>query len=288
MDKRQPKKLKQEIIQLKRSLNELNDQKERWFSRKENLKKDISSLIGKVKSIKSSKDQSNESIQELKRQRDKYNKEVQESIKKFQELNKKKEKFMKEKKISFNPSDIIKKIEALEFKIETEGVSFEKEKTMMKQINHFKKQLTAAGDVQSTFKELKELSDKITETKQKAEEAHKKIRSSSSKSKGNYGEFIEITKKINSLRKEQEQAFKNFIDSKEKFAKVNEQLKEKLKHARTLGEEIVMSKKKETDKIIEKKTREVEEKLKTKKKLTTEDLMIFQKSENESNKSNHS
>ena len=286
MDKNQSKKLKEEIIQLKKDLNELNIQKENWFSKKENLKKDISSMIGKIKILKLKKDQSNEAIQKLKSERDKYNKEVQDLIKNFQEKNKQKQKVLKEKKINFNPSNLIKKIEELEFKIETEGLSFEKEKTMMKQINQFKKQLKDAGDVQDLFKELKELSDKITNTKQKAEEAHKKIQTESKQLKG-YSEFFELTKKINELRKEQEQAFKKFIESKEKFSKVNEQLKDRLKSAKELGEEIISKNQKETEKFLREKTKEVEEKLKTKKKLTTEDLMIFQQ-KNGSDKNNNS
>lgn len=279
MDENQSRKLRTEILELKKSLNELNIQKERWFSKKENLKKDISKLIGKIKLIKSSEDKSNELIKKLKEDRDNYNKQVQESIKKFQNLNKEKEKVLKEKKITFNPSAIIKKIEELEFKIETEGITFEKEKSVMRQINQFKKQLADAGDVQGLFRQLKELSDEITSTKQKAEEAHKQLRSSSSKTMG-YNQFLELTKKINELKKEQEQAFNNFIESKEKFAKVNEQLKEKLGSARELGEEIVLRGKRDTDKILREKTRQVEEKLKNKKKLTTEDLMIFQGTNN--------
>jgi uncharacterized coiled-coil DUF342 family protein len=283
MDKIQSKKLKEEIIRLKRSLNELNIQKESWFSKKENLKKDISNLIGKIRSIKSSNDKSNKDLQRLRGDRDQYNKEVQVLIRKFQELNKQKQKILKEKKIDFNPSGLIKKIEELEFIIETEGVTFEKEKSMMKQINQFKKQLNAAGGVQSLFKELKELSDEITEKKKKAEEFHRKIRQQTDKSKS-YTEFLDLTKKITVLRKDQEDAFKKFIESKEKFAKVNEQLKDKLKLAKDMGEEMVLKNKKETESILKQKEKEVEEKLKTKKKLTTEDLIIFQKPQNGPNK----
>ena len=283
MEKNKIKDLKSDITSLKRSLNELNILKERWFSKKENLKKDISKLIGVVKVIKFKRDKSNKEVLELKKHRDQHNKEVQDLIKKFQELNKEKQKILKDKKITFDPADIIKKIEALEFKIETEGFSFEKEQGIMKQIKQFKKQLGDASEVQSLFKELKELSDKITETKRKAEEFHNKIKETI-KTQHNYSEFIEVTKKINALKKEQEQAFKNFIDSKEKFSKVNEDLKKKLKEAKEIGDEIIGKNKRETDHMLEQKTREVEEKLKTGKKLTTQDLMVFQSNNRDSKK----
>jgi uncharacterized coiled-coil DUF342 family protein len=99
---------------------------------------------------------------------------------------------------------------------------------------------------------------------------------------------MELTKKINNLKKEQEDAFKNFIESKEKFSKVNEQLKDKLKQAKDLGAALYQKNKKDTERMLDEKSKEVEEKLKSKKKLTTEDLMILQASKNGNNKVNNS
>jgi len=270
------KELKKGITELKNTLNKLNVEKEVWFTEKEGLKKEVSNLISQIKKIKFSKDTDNTEVQKLKAERDKNNNNVKELINKFKKLNSEKQKIMKDKKITFNPAEISKQIEALDYSIQTEALSFDKEKKIMIQIRHLKKQMAEAGDIQGLFRELKEVSDKIKEAKDKAEECHKKLQKEIKDNKPNYEEFRKLTKQINDLKKKQEKAFENFIDSKNKFSKINSQLKEKLKNAKGMKIEQDFQIKKRDTNLLEEKTKEVEEKLKKKKKLTNEDLLIFQ------------
>ena len=270
------KELKKGITELKNTLNKLNVEKEEWFTEKEGLKKEVSKLISQIKKIKFSKTTDNKEVQKLKTERNKYNDEVKKLISKFKKLNSEKQKIMKDKKITFNPGEISKQIEALDYSIQTEALSFDKEKKIMIQIRHLKKQMTEAGDVQGLFKELKEVSNKIKEAKDKAEDCHKKLQKEIKDSKPDYEEFRKLTKQINDLKKKQEKAFESFIDSKNKFSKINSQLKEKLKNAKGMRIEQDFKVKKRDTHILEEKTKEVEEKLKKKKKLTNEDLLVFQ------------
>lgn len=265
--------IRREISELKKQLNELNVEKEKWFSIKEKLKKDVSELITKIKTFKSNKDKSDKELQKLKERRDSYNKNVQELIKEFKELNSKKQRILKEKKINFNPSDIIKKIEDLEFKLETEAISFEKEQNIMKQTKTFKKQLSEIGEAQDIFKQLKNLSEKITETKNKADDSHNQMKKVG---KTTYHDLMEMSKQINELKKKQEDAFKNFIQAKDKFSKINEELKNKLKSTRELNLTKSIMRLEKQEKEINEKVQQVKEKLKKNKKLTTEDLLILQ------------
>ncbi|MBS3172487.1 hypothetical protein J4438_02830 [Candidatus Woesearchaeota archaeon] len=272
------KELRREINNLKNALNELDVRKEKWFSEKETLKGEVINLISQIKKIKFTKDKDNKQVQELKKTRDEYNSKVKELIHQYRELDNKKEKILKDKKIRFDPSKLVKQIEQLEYKIEHEAVSFEAEKKLMNQIRSLKKQLEEAGDVQQVFKNLKSLSESIYESKKKAEEAHRKIRDQIKQDKTSYEDFIKLTKQINELKKKQETAFNNFIESKNKFSEINQQLKNKLRDVKEVNVDREIKHNKEETKILEQKTREVEEKLKKKKKLTTEDLLVFQNS----------
>jgi len=133
-----------------------------------------------------------------------------------------------------------------------------------------------AGETQGVFKELKEVSDKIKKAKEVAEEYHQKLQKEIKNNKPDYEEFRKLTKQINALKKKQEKAFANFIDSKNKFSTINSKLKGKLKDAKGMRIESDFKYKKDNAKLLEEKTKEVEEKLKKKKKLTTEDLLVFQ------------
>ncbi|MCD4760262.1 hypothetical protein K8R33_05255 [archaeon] len=276
MTNEKQKNLKKEINELKNSLNKLNVQKEQWFTQKEGLKKEVYNLISQIKKIKFTKDKDTKEIQKLKETREKYNKEVRGLISKYKKLNEQKKKFLKDKKITFDPAKLLEKIEEMDYKIETEGLTFDKEKKLMIEIKHLKKQLAEAGDVQKVFKELDILSEKINKTKTIADEAHNKLTKQLKQDKTSYDDFLNLTKQINSLKKKQEDSFKKFIDSKNKFSEINKQLKEKLKDAKIIHIEDYMVKHNKQTKVLEEKTKEVEEKLKKKKKLTTEDLLVFQ------------
>ena len=155
------KELKKGITELKNTLNKLNVEKEEWFTEKEGLKKEVSKLISQIKKIKFSKTTDNKEVQKLKTERNKYNDEVKKLISKFKKLNSEKQKIMKDKKITFNPGEISKQIDALDYSIQTEALSFDKEKKIMIQIRHLKKQMGDAGETQGVFKELKEVSDEM-------------------------------------------------------------------------------------------------------------------------------
>jgi len=270
-------KIKKEIQGLKRTLNDLNVQKEEWFSTKEGLSKEIRNLIKSVRSIKISKDKSNETIQKLKQQRNKYNKQTQDLISKFKILNNKKTKILKLEKIDFDPSKLLENIGQLETTIETEALSFQKEQQLMKRIRELKKKMKDSEGVQHLFKDLKKLSNHIDESKSKSEEFHRKIQEEYKKNKSGHSEFIEITRQIHDLNKKQEVAFKRFIDSKNQFSKINTLLKEKLREAGTFIKDQKITKQKNDKFILEKKAKEVESKIKKKKKLTTEDILILQR-----------
>lgn len=269
--------VRKEIEELKKTLNELNIQKEQWFTTKESLSQEIKKLIKTIRGIKSSKYKSNETIQLLKEQRDRYNKQTQEMIAKFKVLNNKKKKILKIRKIDFDPSKLLENISSIETTVETEALSFEKEQQLMKRIRDLRKKMKDAEGVQDLFKKLKELSEKIDESKNKSEEFHKKIQEEYRINKEGYSKFMGMTHQINDLNKKQEEAFKKFIDSKNQFSKINKDLKSKLKEAGQFIKQQHIRRQHKDILALEQKAREVEAKIKEKKKLTTEDILVLQK-----------
>ncbi len=282
------KSLKSEISTIRKELNKLNVEKEKWFAKKEDQKKEIADFIKKIKELKVSKDSVSTEIKELKEKRDKYNKEVQDLIESYKKLSKKKEEFLAKTKIASNPDQIMDTIEKIEKKIETEVLPFHKEQTLMKQLKSLKKALAETAGIKDVLDAIRGISEQITIAKDKAQRFHNKLRTGFVQNKDSYSEFMKLTKKITKLKKEQEESFGKFINAKKEFAKVNNDLKEKLMESKGIQEKLGIikvgkqkaKKQKMTDEL-KKKSEEVEEKIKTKKKLTTEDLLVFQKMEEE-------
>lgn len=273
----------EDLPSLRSKLEELRNKKEEWFKKKEDLKLDIANLIKQIKGLKNRSDSSSKSVSELKAERDKCNAQVQELIKKVRQLNKEKKEKLAKSKLTVDPSAIKPQIQRLELKIETEAPSFEQEKRIMKQIKFLKKQREEAKDVMGVFENLEKISRQIDEAKAQAEGFHRQLKDRLAENKKGYSEFMELSKKINELKVIQENAFGNFTKYKREFSEVNRLLRDKA--AVKEAERKVKAKKKveekkmreEIDKRkLKEKVEEVEEKLKKKKVLTTEDLIAFQ------------
>lgn len=276
---------KKNIIEdIKSSLNHLNKEKEFWFNKKENLKKELSTLVIKIKEYKSQRDRSNFSIGYFKNQRDKHNSEVKELIKDLKELNEEKNKIISKYNSSLNPIKIYEKINELERKVEVEAefdTNYKKERKVMDQIRKLKKIYGESKEITVIMEKIRILSEQIKNSKQKADEFHKKIIQSINDKP--YSNFIRIAKQINLIRKEQEDAFAKFIDLKNKFTQLNNILKlnineldyirNKLKKNNLISH---LDKEEIMKELLHEKTKNVEEKIRKGKKLTTEDLLTFQ------------
>lgn len=277
------KLIRNEISGLKKKLEDVNSKKEEWFKKKEDLKKEINKLIKEAKDKKNKKTISGNEISKLKKERDFYNKKVKECIEKLRELRKEKGSMSSKLKLGKNPESVKNQMEKLETSIETDALSYSKEKQVMKKINDLKKIYLESGKIIKINKEIKDLIDNLEDSKNKANEFHDKLIKSSNETKKGFNEFIELSKKINNLKSEQEKAFKEFVKYKKEFSTVNDMLKNvlmslgaKQKIWSSIKEKRQIKKEEIKKDKIDKRTKEVEAKLKDKKKLTTEDLVLLQ------------
>jgi len=248
----------------------------------------VGNLIGQVKGVRSEKDSSFVQIQEFKKERDNYNAKVKELIVGVKKLNEEKKIALKKYNIKTDPEKIKEKIEKLDQSIETEAFSFEKEKKVMEQIKKLKRLYDESAIVREILEKTNKISAEIEDAKKKGREFHEKVQSSAQKGKEGYLEFIDISKRINQFKDLQEKAFKKFLDFKNEFVKINDMLKEKLSEVNKLRgffdmrrREQKKKKEEQEKKIVEGKIKKVEEKLKKGEKLTTEDLLAYQKKEGE-------
>ena len=276
--------LKKEINNLRDSLNKINREKEFWFHKKESLKKDISKFVGEIKNIKHSKDSANVEIKKLRDSRDSYNKNVRELITKIKTLNKNKIDFIKKNKVKEYPENIKKKIDELEFKIETEALSTDKEKSVMKKIKYLRKIYEQNIELKNIIDEISKVDKEIKNSRSKSDEAHKKIKNLIDVSDPGYVKFKEHSNKINNLRKEQQDAFDKFISLKNEFLKANNEIEAKLKESGEINKQLneinsqnKIEREKRKDLELNKREKLVEEKLLTKKKLTKDDLISLQR-----------
>lgn len=276
----------EDIPSLKSRLEETRKKKEEWFKKKEDLKLETANLIKQIKALKTSSDSSTKSISQIRAERDKYNSEVKDLIQTVRHINKEKNDKLAKAKLKVDPSSIKSQIKKLEFKIETEALSFDKEKKLMREINDLKRQYRDMKEVVVASDKLSKVSKQIDEAKSKAEDFHKQMRDSLSKNKKGYGEFMKLSKKISELKGTQEMAFKNFTNFKKEFSDISKLLKDKLGERQAEVSKRVKEREgvkkvraEDNKKKLDEKIKAVEEKMRSRKVLTTEDLIAFQGSD---------
>jgi len=187
-----------------------------------------------------------------------------------------------------DPFEIKKEIKKLEYKMETEVRSFDKEKEIMKVIKGLKKKYDEAKEVNEVHGRIDQLSREIDESKKNADEVHKRVQNDAKTSQEHHEHLIKLSKEIDEFKKQEEEVFKKIDVFRKEYEEVNEKLKLKLGRILEVRQKLEENnvqlkedKRKSDHDILRHKDMELQEKLRTKRKLTTEDLLILQKIEEE-------
>lgn len=276
-------KHKVEVSSLRSRLNELDKEKESWFRKKAESSVKIRYSIQKIKDNKSKRDSLTNEVKELKLKRDGVNNGIEEKLKELGKLRQEKAELAKSIGIKEHPSRIRQHIEKLEFRIETETVSFEKEKELMKKIKGLRKLYDDASVIDEADKKIENASNEIKKMRKKADELHKTVQDKARQSQILHEGILKTSAEIDKMKIDEEDAFRKFSELKWQFAGANSQLKEKLKEmgdAKSQLDKIHFEKKErrrlEQESFLKSKENAVNEKIKRGEKLTTEDLLVFQ------------
>src|SRR3989338_2559935 len=277
-------KHRSEVSKLKNSLNELDLEKESWFRKKEEFSGRIRSSIQKIKDSKTKRDSLTQDVKELKSRRDNINKGISPKLKDFDNLKKENINLAKSFGTKESSSKIRQNIEKMEFRIETEPMSFDKEQALMKKIKELKRLYGDARSVDESNKKLNEISDEIKKMKKEANEVHKLIQDKAKQSQVLHDEILKISAEIDKMKVDEEGSFRKFLYFRKKFNEVNAQLKEKLKSMNGVKEQLDKmdfdrkeKRRLEQESFLKSKEDAVNEKFRKGQKLTTEDLLVFQK-----------
>ncbi len=276
------RRIKKELNELRNYVRSSHDLKEKEFRKLRELQGEIKKLSEESKNLKSENDKSNLNFFELRNERNKYNKEVRMLISEIKILREQSKGYGDGRDVG-NPENILREIEDLELKIETEGYSFEKEQKVMEKIKSLKRRYEENKELFEMSSEIRELSKKIDDAMSKADELHMKFLELKEKNQAEYERFFSIIKNLNELRKKERSIFEEYKKHKANYTAnlglFNNKKRELEKAIKSV--ENVKAKKHELrlikeKNIINKKAAIVEEKIKKGLKLTREDIMVLQ------------
>lgn len=274
---------KREVQEMKQKVAAANKKKEAAFRKKQELSKQIGEKIGELLGSKKRRNALTSDVRELKKERDRLNKEIRkrvQEIKAFNEANKDLLGRLNRKK---NPAFLQKQIEGLEFKLETQPMSFDAERKLRKKLKDLQKEYDEVKDKAGALGDLREKSKEIDALKKEANKLHREVQERAKASQSRHEELVGESKEVDDLKKEEETLYQAFLEEKEKYTKINVKLKEKIADLQRIKEELNKrdvklkeDRKQEELKTLQERAKDAEEKVKKKQKLTTEDLLAMQ------------
>lgn len=277
--------VKEGIKKLKITFFEKKNQKENFFSKGEDYSKEIDKLYEQIKQIEKKSNLANINL-ELENKK-KNLEEYEENIIKFEdELKIAKSKSFdsqKPKIKTISKEKIKKEINDLDLKLQTQVLSLEKESQLIKKISELKNQISSklTENDSNQSKEIKDILKEIHKIKKNYYYTEKNIRSLYKQIRIINKEKKEVYKEIDKLRELKKASFDNFKKEKKEYSVISKDLKDLFKKEESYLEklgEVPFQKKKEGEKIIKAKQKEIEDRLMKKGEiLTTEDLLLFQK-----------
>lgn len=274
--------LRHEVSSLRESCNKLMSEKEELYGKKAALFEEFAGIIGQIKELRAKRDGLTSDVKQSKKLRNDANEKIKSKILEIENLNKERKELVRKHEVkSYN--SVVREITHIELKIETEVVSFEKEKKMMRHLNHLKDLKKKIGALESVEKKLKELYYEIKSLRKEADKAHYETRTKAEESQTLHKKIIELSKRLEEIGRTKKEVIHKYKEKKKQFVELRLRLKGKSELVHALNEEIAKINREEKERLQKKKEeflhkteQELQQKILRGEKITTSDLLSFQ------------
>ncbi len=273
-----------EIEPLKEKLSEHVKVRESLFSEREQIRRQFESKIGDLRTLKRRRDELNVAVRTKKNERTKLTENIRSLISKLNEAKTSREASTKPTIDRENPGFIARQINHLEQRVETEVLSTEAEKGLMKKIKELKKKLDgmkafveASATVSESVRDLKTV-------KKQADDVHKQVQDTAKESQAVHEQLTNVGKELDELKPKEAELTEKIAKVKDEISAITKLIDEKNAQIRSIKEAEYQHKAKEKavqkaeeEEILKQKEADVNDKFKRGKKLTTDDLLVFQR-----------
>ncbi len=269
---------KQESVSIRAQLQALSTEKEPLFRQLKILRDKIQVKITQIAELKRERDQRTSQVKQVKQEREKLNLLMKEKAGEKKKVEEKKQVLLEKAVVPQNPHRLKVQIEQLERKIETEVMPFEQEKRIRKQIKELQVLYKQAELVGGMWREVKAVTSDFVQSRHLAQDSHHKVQDLAQQSQQKHEEMNKVYEDVKLLRAEE----KPLLEKYQQLRKQQEELKKTLLAVQARVAELskVFQEDEGTDfrsKVREKKAA-VQDKLKKGKKLSMDDILAFQAS----------
>lgn len=269
-----------EADKLRRLRDKLNAETRGWVEKRDELNGNVREIIAKANNYRENRDRFNSDVRELKTQRDNWNRLVSSLNEKLIQLRRE-----KMPQGGFPIRKLRSQLRGLEKRHMTSVLSSDKEKALVDEIGELSNKIQAIESEIEEFDEIKELELELKETKRKAESLHHQVAEYADKAQKEHDEMVILFDEADRLRGEADEAQDKFIDSKISADEIHNRY---IDHVRQIHDfdKIISgirqkqrkSRKDRDEDTFKKEAEEIYDRFKSGETLSTEDLMVLQKS----------
>lgn len=266
--------LRKRFAELKPAYQKAAREKEQAYRHLRSITDKIKSRNKKIQDFKVERDELTDVVKEAKELRNKLNSQVKNTSQKHKELRDAQTEVMNKHNLRKDPVKIQKEIERIETQLETEIIPFAKEKQLRKHVAELRGSLskvstTESGNIRDVRKELKKVKDE-------AESAHAKVQELAQASQEKHERITKLFNEIKGFRDDEKIWAQQYKDLKAVWVPMKEEMDQITAQMRELEEKLGMAREQTYKEVLAEKSKEVKDKIKKGKKLSTEDLLAFQ------------
>lgn len=264
----------------KRERDELNEKTKQWAEKRDSLNAQVREFIEKANERRELRDRLNAEVREAKAKRDEWNR-------KFNDLSDRAMTLRREKmpKSGLSIRKFKAELRALEKRHMTTVLSVEKERALVEEISALSGKIQALEREIEQFTEVKQAEKDAREAKDNAETFHKKVSDVAEKAQTEHDAMLMLYEQADALRREADAAQEELIKTK---LAADERHREHIEHIRQVHDfdKLIAgirdrgrkARKEKDETSAKKEAEEIYEKFRSGEKLSTEDIMVLQKS----------
>ncbi len=264
----------------RRKRDELNDKTKDWIRKRDELNAKARELVEQASQHKVERDKLNEDVQKAKAERERWNRTVAELLEELGRLRRR-----KVPKGGVPVEKLKRDLRGLEFRQQTSVLAVDKERDLIDQIARLQGEIMKLEKQLQEDKEVRELQGKLDEARKMAEGFHEEVGRLAEEAQVHHDAMVGLYEEGDEVRRQADRAQEEFIKTKmmadERHQKHIEFIRQvhdydKIIHGIRAKERRVKVRKAEVS--AKKEAELIYEKFKKGEKLSTEDLMVLQKS----------
>jgi len=269
---------KKEVSDLRAQLTSINIEKEKVYQELRSGGQQIRAVMGNINKLKQERDQLTTQVKALKEEREKLNEVVKEKSHDKQEILDKKKGLLKEPERKENPGKLKAEIAHLEMKIQTEVMPFNKEQQLTKYIKELKAKIKQTEQLGEAWKEVHNASTDFSQARKNANDIHQQIQTLAQQSQEKHQQMNTFYDQIKQLRQKEKPAKQKYVELKSQLDEGKKKFDELVASVNEMAKMFHEDDEKSFKAKAREKSVEVQEKLKSGKKLRMEDILAFQAS----------